>query len=62
MVGAARFHQNIKPFILDNAKRPHTFSYPLDNFHAVGFMEALSWDKGQGADFLPSFLLRVVAM
>jgi hypothetical protein len=62
MVGPASFHQNIKPFILDDAKWSHTFSYPLDYFHAVGFTESLSQDKGHEAEFLPSFFLRMIPM
>jgi hypothetical protein len=62
MVGAASFHQNIKPFILDNAEGPHTFSYPFNNFYAVGFMESLSRDQGHEAEFLLSFFLRVISM
>jgi hypothetical protein len=62
MVGPTGFHQNIETFVLDDAERPHTLSYPLDNFHAIGFAGSLSRDKGYEGEFLPSFLFRVISM
>ena len=61
MVRAAGFHQGLKAFILNNTKRPHTFSHPFNNLDTAPF-QLLSKAERYKGDFLLSFLGGVISM